>query len=93
MSQSMGHFIKKCSVCGKVIVQCRCMDCIKIPEFGVCLDCIGKAAPEENTKTIINLFKDMDYSERCSLLNILVDLHADMIIEQTAAIKKIKNAP
>ena len=41
MSES-GHFIKKCSVCGKVIAQCRCMCCDKPVLPGLCEECKKK---------------------------------------------------
>lgn len=34
-----GHFIKKCSNCGTVIMQCRCMDPDKPIVYGICLKC------------------------------------------------------
>ena len=35
----MGHFKKICSVCSKVIEQCRCTDPNKTIQFDVCEDC------------------------------------------------------
>ena len=37
-----GHKIVKCSVCGKVILQCRCMDKNKPVSYEVCRDCKNK---------------------------------------------------
>jgi len=37
--QDMSHFIKKCKVCLTVMSQCRCMDCGKKVEWGVCEVC------------------------------------------------------
>lgn len=37
-----GHFIEKCSKCGKVITQCRCMDANKPVTYGICKECQEK---------------------------------------------------
>lgn len=39
---SCGHFIKRCSVCDKVISQCRCMDKNKLVVYDTCDECKGK---------------------------------------------------
>ena len=38
-----GHFIKKCSKCGAVIAQCRCMDRDKSITWGICETCVKAA--------------------------------------------------
>ena len=35
----MKHFKKVCKVCNEVIAQCRCMDCNKTTEYGICAMC------------------------------------------------------
>lgn len=40
---SSGHFQTVCSKCGVIIAQCRCMDCNKIINYGICDQC--KQAP------------------------------------------------
>jgi len=35
----IGHKIVKCSGCGKIILQCRCMDLNKPVVYQVCGDC------------------------------------------------------
>ena len=36
------HFIKKCSSCGKIISQCRCMDHNKEVVYSLCSECLNK---------------------------------------------------
>ncbi len=38
------HLMEKCSVCGRIIRQCRCMCCNKTVIFGICGDCSDTAA-------------------------------------------------
>lgn len=33
------HFILKCSICGKVIAQCRCIDANKTVRYAICDSC------------------------------------------------------
>lgn len=40
----MGHFIKKCSGCDRVLTQCRCASEHKAVQYGWCEDC--RPAPE-----------------------------------------------
>ncbi len=47
----MGHFIKKCKKCQAVISQCRCMDCNKTIEWGLCRKCYEAPHNAENKRT------------------------------------------
>ena len=40
------HFIEICRICGKVISQCRCMDCNKERRTSICSDCASKMNDE-----------------------------------------------
>ena len=42
MINEHGHFKKFCSVCGKIIAQCRCMTKDKTILYDVCEDCKKK---------------------------------------------------
>jgi len=35
----MGHFKENCSLCGKIISQCRCANPNKEQRYGICKDC------------------------------------------------------
>ena len=35
----MSHEIVKCSICKKIIAQCRCMDCNKEVRWEICEEC------------------------------------------------------
>jgi hypothetical protein len=78
----MGHFIKYCSVCKKIIAQCRCMSCDKVKLYDICDECKKKSNPENKTKeAIIEMFSGVsDYAERHNLLLRLQDIHKDLII-------------
>ena len=43
------HHIKKCTVCGGIIEQCRCMDANKPVEAGICKGCSRKIEDEART--------------------------------------------
>ena len=45
-----GHFILKCSECGDIVSQCRCMDHNKTVEKTICAKCKQKALNEEADK-------------------------------------------
>jgi hypothetical protein len=67
----MTHFTKICSECKKVIAQCRCMDCIKVPEFGICDECKNKPKTAE-PNPILQQAQQMDFLDLCKLVNDLL---------------------
>ena len=38
----MSHFIEKCSICGTITAQCRCIDLNKTVRYVACKDCEAK---------------------------------------------------
>ena len=43
----IGHFILKCTECGRTITQCRCMEPDKELRWAVCMECEQKRRKEQ----------------------------------------------
>ena len=53
-----GHFILKCTECGIIITQCRCMESGKELRWGVCKKCEAENRLKDQETTIKDQRKD-----------------------------------
>lgn len=67
----MSHFKKICKKCNTVIAQCRCMDCNKVIEYGVCEKCKDIAVDEKSDYTVIK--NDRIRTRICDLMSAMLN--------------------
>ena len=95
MNHSIGHFIKYCSVCKTVMAQCRCVDCNKTVEFGVCDECKDKdkVNPDKLTPVEAKVFilKESVMNGTVTMEVFVTGIKADTFEQAIKKVKSLKN--
>ena len=95
MSSFSGHFIKYCFVCKTVMAQCRCMDCTKTVEFGVCDECKNKdkVNPDKLTPVEAKMFilKESVMNGTVTMEVFVTGIKADTFEQAIEKVKSLKN--
>ena len=97
-----GHYIETCKECGRIIGQCRCMNCDKIAKWSICEKCKAKsdegvAAPGnfgDDLAIVINAIVDYQngYDACTKRVTETMDMWADNAPEKAGAlIRDIKD--